>query len=206
MEIHAPEGEVRSWKAFGIHIATVTVGILIALSLEGLLEWRHHRHLVELAEHNLRLEMMHTKEEVTRFLASVKDTEVDYQAVVDLVSKIRDNQGEPHGYRFRAYSMQLSDAAWSTAQASGAVAYMEYPEIQKYSDIYSTQAKLAILQDRFIEVALAATPDADPRAWSVARFDSWKQLVAAADIRVRAEEHVAVRLMEKLKTMGEEGQ
>jgi hypothetical protein len=40
MEIHAPEGPVRSVKDFLVHLSMITLGIVIALSLEGALEHR----------------------------------------------------------------------------------------------------------------------------------------------------------------------
>jgi hypothetical protein len=38
MEIHAPR-HIGSWKEFFRELLTITIGILIALSLEGLLGW-----------------------------------------------------------------------------------------------------------------------------------------------------------------------
>ena len=43
MDIHPPEGRVESLKDFSKHILIVTIGILIALGLEGIREsWREH--------------------------------------------------------------------------------------------------------------------------------------------------------------------
>lgn len=53
MEIHAPEKPILTVKEAIAHLAIVTVGILIALSLEGLVEWRHHRALVREARDNI---------------------------------------------------------------------------------------------------------------------------------------------------------
>ena len=41
---------MHGWRDFLLHLFTITVGLLIALSLEGLVEWQHHRHLVHDAE------------------------------------------------------------------------------------------------------------------------------------------------------------
>ena len=199
MEIHAPEGRIDSWKAFALHIGIVTAGILIALALDSAVEWRHNRHLVREARDYLDREMAHNAEEVGRFLAIVKNTEADYETVGTIVNDLRQHRNNTHGYRFRAYTMQLSEAAWTTAQSSGAVTHMDYLEIQQYASIYATQSRLAMLQDRFLEAALAATPDADPSSWSEMRFDSWKQQAAAADTHARAEEHVAMHLVDEIK-------
>jgi hypothetical protein len=45
MEIHAPHKPVLTVREAIVHLAIVTVGILIALSLDGVREWREHRAL-----------------------------------------------------------------------------------------------------------------------------------------------------------------
>jgi hypothetical protein len=44
MEIEVPEHPIMTWKQFFIHMGTIVLGILIALSLEQTVEWLHHRH------------------------------------------------------------------------------------------------------------------------------------------------------------------
>ena len=41
---------------------TVVLGILIALALEGVVEWAHHRALVREARANIAIELRHNKE------------------------------------------------------------------------------------------------------------------------------------------------
>ncbi len=53
MDIHGPQGPIQSVKHFFLHLLTITIGILIALSLEGIVEWAHHRSLVSEARMNL---------------------------------------------------------------------------------------------------------------------------------------------------------
>jgi len=43
LEVHAPHETIHSWKDFFIHIATITIGLLIAISLEQAVEYVHHR-------------------------------------------------------------------------------------------------------------------------------------------------------------------
>jgi len=44
LDVHAPHETVHTWKDFFIHIATITIGLLIAISLEQTVESLHHRH------------------------------------------------------------------------------------------------------------------------------------------------------------------
>ena len=36
MDVHAPHEPIHTWRDFFIHLITITVGLLIAISLEGM--------------------------------------------------------------------------------------------------------------------------------------------------------------------------
>ena len=44
LELHAPHEPIHTWKSFFIHIATIVIGLLIAVGLEQTVEFFHHRH------------------------------------------------------------------------------------------------------------------------------------------------------------------
>jgi hypothetical protein len=44
LDVHPPHEAAHSWKDFLIHIATIVVGLLIAVGLEQTVEFFHHRH------------------------------------------------------------------------------------------------------------------------------------------------------------------
>jgi hypothetical protein len=43
LEVHAPHEPLTTWKGFFIHIATISIGLLIAIGLEQTVEYFHHR-------------------------------------------------------------------------------------------------------------------------------------------------------------------
>jgi hypothetical protein len=43
LDVHAPHESIHAWKGFFIHIATIVIGLLIAISLEQTVEFFHHR-------------------------------------------------------------------------------------------------------------------------------------------------------------------
>lgn len=55
LDVHMPHA-THTWKDFFIHIATITVGLLIAVSLEQTVEWVHHLHQRHQLEADLRAE------------------------------------------------------------------------------------------------------------------------------------------------------
>jgi hypothetical protein len=76
MDIHAPDKPVHSFKDFALHIAIVTVGILIALGLDGIRETIHEHRLVretrESFRHELEANREHMLDEGPRVTASYR--------------------------------------------------------------------------------------------------------------------------------------
>lgn len=72
LEVHPPHEPIHGWRDFFIHLTTITIGLVIALSLEGCVEWRHHRHLVHEAEAGLQIEIKANAKEVQGALDDVQ--------------------------------------------------------------------------------------------------------------------------------------
>ena len=43
LDVHAPHEPMHTWRGFFIHMAAIVVGLLIAISLEQMVEFLHHR-------------------------------------------------------------------------------------------------------------------------------------------------------------------
>ncbi len=57
LDVHPPHTPVHGIRDFLLHLFTITIGLLIALSLEAAVEGMHHRHLVHQARENIRDEV-----------------------------------------------------------------------------------------------------------------------------------------------------
>jgi hypothetical protein len=145
LDVHPPHEAVHSWRDFFIHLTTITVGLLIALSLEGCVEWRHHRHLVHEAEASLRGEIKTNAEQLQGVLDDLhKEQEVLKQDVAVLKKIIADPRTPNHDEMAVNYQIRtFNDVSWRTAQSTGAFSYMPYDEAQEYSDIYDQQGNIA---------------------------------------------------------------
>ena len=77
MDIH-PHPPAHSFKELLVQLFTITLGVLIALGLEGLVEWQHHRSLVREAREMIDREIEDNRKDLggelalmlTRFLAA----------------------------------------------------------------------------------------------------------------------------------------
>jgi hypothetical protein len=62
IDVHAPHGGLHTWKDFWIHLGTITLGLLIAISLEQSVEWVHRLHQRHELDASLRAECAVNKE------------------------------------------------------------------------------------------------------------------------------------------------
>src|SRR5947209_9617740 len=126
MEIHAPKAP-HSLKEFLRELVTITAGILIALSLEGVLEWTHHRHLVRESRDNIHTELSENRRELEDAMAKQKTTEQQlakfYTTLVDLETK---RGSITTNLQLNISLADLHRTSWNTAANTSAISYMPY--------------------------------------------------------------------------------
>jgi hypothetical protein len=140
MDVHPPHEPIHSWRDFFIHLITITIGLLIALGLEGVVEWGHHRSLVREARKDIREEFEINHQLVSKNLASVHADEQRIAADIKTLVSLRAGKKIQHGEL--AYTVTWSsfgDSAWKTAQTSGALGYIDFKSAQELSDVYAEQ-------------------------------------------------------------------
>src|SRR5580693_6564970 len=76
LEVHPAHHAASSWKEFFVHIATIVLGLLIAVGLEQTVEYIHHRRELTQARAELREERKANVEEFHRSAASFQATSV----------------------------------------------------------------------------------------------------------------------------------
>ncbi len=158
IDVHSPHEPVLSWRDFFVHLITITIGLLIALSLEGCVEWQHHRHLVHDAEASLQAEIERNAKDMPGTLDSLhKEQGLLNQDLIVLQGILKQN---PKGDKssidvtFRLHTFE--DVGWKTAQSTGALAYMPYDRAQEYSDIYAGQSELSASEQQAARDAVVA--------------------------------------------------
>ncbi len=149
LDVHPPHEPVHGWRDFLLHLFTITIGLLIALSLEGCVEWQHHRHLVHEAERSLSHEIRSNAENLqsTRDDIHKQQADLKHDATI-LKGLIATGKLPPHSsmeINFKIH--RFDDVSWRTAQSTGALSYMPYASAQEFADIYSTQQSLDASQD-----------------------------------------------------------
>ncbi len=210
MEIHPPERPMHSVKDFLLQILTITVGILIALSLEALLTAVHHRSLVREARANLVHELQANRREVNEAVLKEMPRLTTEQDKALAVVEAFLARHPPASADLRAvYRIaQVTSTSWTTAQRSGAVAFMEYGEIERFANVYELQARFSTLQDRLVEAYVTAGPGSDPDSASVDELRQWKQRIVTIQAHLQATRQLGQALVAEydkaLKAMAEQ--
>ncbi len=121
MEIHAPDHPIAGWRETVKHLAIITAGILIALSLEGIVAWSDHRMLVREAVANLRAELQNNKKELDGLFANIEREQTQLQHADDVAQKLlRHETLEKVSLELTEHSAELKNAAVTTGQITGA--------------------------------------------------------------------------------------
>ena len=149
MEVHPPEHPIRSVRDFFLHLLTITVGLLIALGLEALVEQFHHRHLVHEAESELRAEIAGNQKDLESALPFYTRQMDENNKMLDVIHKVGNSKNA--GMDFNGVT--LNQASYVTAQTDGALGLMSYEESKEYADVYGLQTDFAKEQEAAIGVA-----------------------------------------------------
>ncbi len=154
MDVHAPHEPIHSWKDFLLHLFTITIGLLIAVGIEGCVELHHEHKLVKEARATLREEIEHNSKSLADDLKNLADEKAEIGKDIDYLTKIQEHPKDTnqHGSMGANFSnISLDDTAWRTAQSTGALSYMPYAEAQKYADLYESQSSFLAAQDKILD-------------------------------------------------------
>ena len=171
LDVHPPHVAAHGWRDFFIHIATITVGLLIALGLEASVEALHHHH--QLAE--TREALAHEREENrARFAA---DTAYFRREAAELTNNLivlealrahpQMRAAElPGVLRWSADHARMEDSAWRAAQQAGVTARMPQDELMRNAALYGFCERADKAHedeaDAFAEAVVYSTRDPDP--------------------------------------------
>jgi hypothetical protein len=204
LDVHPPHAPTHTWRDFLIHIATIVIGLLIAVGLEQTVEYFHHRHQVSEAREALRAERVlnlhrfQLENEILHTKSGLLQTDAEVYAFL---------RTHPHAPRsswpgeinlFGAL-VTYNNSAWKTAQQSGVLTYMPQNEVKRLDELYQ---RLDQINDVQLEIRVA---DFDARAIYLAgnpadlEPDDWTKAKAALD-QLRIKYAIVAQLQRNVAT------
>jgi hypothetical protein len=168
MHIHVPK-MAHSLREFLVEISTITVGILIALSLEAGVEAWHHHELVEQARANIRRELEDNRNGLAKSLATERIALQGLNRMSDLVrTTLAGKKPESANFDINIVFIEMRTAAWESTVATQALTHMPYEEAQALALAYSASRTFNGLQQeaRKPYIEMAGTLGEDPASMS----------------------------------------
>lgn len=89
LDVHPPHPAAHTWKDFLIHIATISVGLLIAIGLEQTVEFFHHRHQRHQLEADLHAEDLKNRDTIRRNLQLISQEQWFQAAQTSAVNAVQ---------------------------------------------------------------------------------------------------------------------
>jgi hypothetical protein len=163
-EPHAPHEPIQNWRGFLIHIATITIGLLIAIALEQCVENLHHIHQRHQLQHDLLEEAKRNRDILMTdlglesqavwfrgVLAATKSIPASGQTAINLPSTpcIPGTVGA-NGMDavIRTKYFAPSDAVWATARDAGLIIHLPVEEARMYNHLAHNYALQGASRDR----------------------------------------------------------
>lgn len=215
LETHAPHQLVHSWKDFLIHIATIVVGLLIAVALEQTIEALHHRNQRSKLEAEMRAVFesdIKVDEEDFKKLARFRAYLAELRSAIQARLDGRSSSAAPavDDPRMAILIIYPSLAPYEAAKENGTVALLPTDRLRLYSRIsyardltgasrdrwYVGLTALASFRERYVDSAGSLgigeiTKSPELEALSPTELAEYARLVAAS---IKETDHVGARL------------
>ncbi len=143
LDVHPPHEAAHTWKDFFIHIATIVIGLLIAIGLEQTVEFFHHRHELQRAREEMRTETEHNRHGSALQMEFVHQVQAELNKdMVLLLAHRATNKPLDGPLHFDWSFRRINDAAWMNNKQSGALNLMPHPELDYYNYIFTVGASV----------------------------------------------------------------
>jgi hypothetical protein len=185
---------------YGFQFVTVTVGVLVALLIDGLVDWNHNRELVRDAHAAIRREVADNLKEMEGLPNSVAtaNAQVDnaLKFVDDTLSK---GTTDVHSLQLEFNLATLNQSSWQSADRTGALAHMTYEQVKDYSELYGLQDLFMGQQRKAIDLvsnAITIVAGGDPNKAPKEDLVQFRQQLLALRSNIFVTEQLGVQLTE----------
>jgi hypothetical protein len=161
LDVHPPEHAAHTWRDFLIHIATIVVGLIIAVGLEQSVEYFHHRHQLHEAREAIHAELEVNARLFNITLSITQDAQEAMQRNARILQTAAPNDKTPTSALEYNWDIPYPRSnAWQDAKTNAAVNYMAPGERAEADYIYgdsdlAEKFAMSWLQQNNIAAAIA---------------------------------------------------
>ena len=151
LDVHPPHEAAHTWKDFFIHIATICIGLLIAVGLEQSVEALHRQHERAELRESLRRESEQIVRDCERMEATIA-TEIQWHQQVEGLLLASAHEHRPIGatppmYQASAFDVPV-DSVYLAAKASNQRDLLSQQEVQAYGELDSVVDDVRLMDQR----------------------------------------------------------
>jgi hypothetical protein len=189
LDVHPILAPVHAWRDFFVHIATIVVGLCIAVGIQQTVEIVHHHYQLAELRRALRFEREDNYKTLAANTTAWRWGTAELQNNLLVFQYLQQHPGTPQEklpgvLLWRTSNYEFSSAAWDAAHQSGLIALLPNEEIEANSAVYSFLKRVNDIQyesaRRIEETESYDLVDADPSHLSAAQIDTEIQLTQAA--------------------------
>ena len=180
---------------------TITAGVLIALLINGLVQWNDNRELVAEARATINREIADNKKDLDATLAGIAGDLAKFDAAIQFASEMMaTKKTSVNELNFHINLADLSSTSWRTAERTGALGHMDYEEVQRYSKLYDLQDRVVEQQRNLVsrlgEATAILNADFDPDNPNPKDLEFFRERVMVLRAHLSVHEQMAKRLAE----------
>ncbi|MGA2349464.1 MAG: hypothetical protein ABSF70_03445 [Terracidiphilus sp.] len=171
LDVHAPHHSVQGWRDFFVHLATISIGLLIALGLEATVEWMHHCSEVAETREALQRELQENRNLFAANTGYFRQESAMLQNNLVVLRYLQQHPGAkpdqlPGILLWTSSNARSVDSAWKTASQTGVTALMPREEVVKSAELYGFFERIDRAHeeeaDAFVEAIGYMFQDSDP--------------------------------------------
>jgi hypothetical protein len=204
LDVHPPHHAASTWRDFFIHIATIVIGLLIAVGLEQTVEAIHHRHQRHQLQEDLHNEAEQNLQVIDRDL-KMQELEPWFEQAMKATASSGKNQvqislprppclpGSVGTAEFRYFAP--SQAVWTAAKESGLVVLLPVEQSRMQARLAHNYDLLGDARDHAFNgcqaiiamrqrFAQPATNPGAPELWTMTSDQADRLGAAAADTKI----------------------
>src|SRR5260370_1035120 len=137
LDVHPAHHAASTWRDFLIHIATIVLGLLIAIGLEQTVEYFHHRHQLKEIRQELSAERDENRAILQKNLEAVKTIRSQLDRNMALLREYQSSHVPLAGKLYYSSNLyRTPDAVWQSAQQGGALGLMPHDELRANVYLY----------------------------------------------------------------------
>ncbi len=141
LDVHPPHHAANTWRDFFIHIATIVVGLCIAVGIEQTVEYFHHRHQVAETREALHKELEQNQKAMASSVAEFRRLTTVVQNNLAVFHYLEQHPGTPLNklpftVNWHSAGDRFSESVWTTAQQGAVLGLMPPEEVRDQTRLY----------------------------------------------------------------------